>query len=717
MQLRTLIIDNYDSFTFNLFQMLSEVSGTQPVVVRNDGMPWHELRRLGFDNIVISPGPGRPDHAADFGVCRDALLEADVPILGVCLGHQGMGHLHGARVQHAPVVMHGRLSPVRHTGTDLFAGLPQDFQVVRYHSLCLARPLPEGLVETAWTPDGVLMGMRHESLPLWGVQFHPESICSGYGRELLANFVRMSREHYARRPLPSQARSAAPVSVVPHPHPATTRESFRVHHRKLRLDVDPEQAFVTLHGGKEQAFWLDSSRVEAGLSRFSFMGDATGPHSAIVRYHVNPRRLSVTRGGQTQELSTGLFEFLQGELARLRAGEATLPFDFQGGFVGYLGYELKQDCGASTSHTSPDPDAGLLLADRLLAWDHAQREVYLVALAPEGEEAQVHAWFDTTEAELRRLPPLAPPTPGNGAPFPVRLARDSATYLADIARCMEQIHEGETYEVCLTNKVIAETRVEPLGLYRVLRKMNPAPYAAFLRLGELGIACSSPERFLRVDRERWAESKPIKGTLRRGATPEEDERLRQHLGSEEKDRAENLMIVDLVRNDLGLVCEIGSVHVPKLMHVETYATVHQLVSTIRGQLREGLTAVDAVRAAFPGGSMTGAPKVRTMELIERLEREARGVYSGAIGFFSVTGAADLNIVIRTAVVRPDQVSVGAGGAIIALSDPAAELDEMLLKSRVLLKAVCAAHGRPDVLPEIAGVAVAPPLPPGDTSVR
>ncbi|RKH57844.1 aminodeoxychorismate synthase component I, partial [Corallococcus interemptor] len=489
--------------------------------------------------------------------------------------------------------------------------------------------------------------------------------------------------------------------------------AFRVHHRKLRLDADPEQAFVTLFGSQEHAFWLDSSRVEAGLSRFSFMGDASGPHAAVIHYQVNPRRLTVTRSQETEAHATELFAFLQQELTRLRAPPSGLPFDFQGGFVGYLGYELKHDCGASAPHPSSDPDASLVLADRLLAWDHLERTVYLVALAPEHEAAQVQAWFDATEASLRALPALAPVAPGPGAPFPVRLARNRETYLADIQHCMAQLHEGETYEVCLTNKLLARTHVEPLSLYRSLRRLNPAPYAAYLRLGTLGIACSSPERFLRVDAERWVESKPIKGTLRRGATPAEDERLRQLLGSQEKDRAENLMIVDLVRNDLGRVCEVGSVHVPRLMHVESYATVHQLVSTIRGHLREGLTAVDAVRAAFPGGSMTGAPKERTMELIDRLEQEARGVYSGAIGYFSATGAADLNVVIRTAVVRPGEVSIGAGGAIVALSDPAAELDEMLLKSHVVLKALSTALGSPDGWPEpdgTAGMASEPPSP-------
>lgn len=692
MRLRTLIIDNHDSFTFNLFQLLAEVGGTEPLVVRNDERPWRELRELAFDNILISPGPGRPDHPADFGVCRDALLEADVPILGVCLGHQGLGHIHGARIQHAPEVMHGRLSPVRHSGTDLFQGLPQDFPVVRYHSLCLTRPLPEDLVETAWAPDGVLMALRHASLPRWGVQFHPESIATTHGRQLLSNFVRLSREPHV--PRPGRPPEALQERTLP-PPPGT----FQVHHRKLRLDADPEQAFVTLLGGRDHAFWLDSSRVEAGLSRFSFMGDATGPHSAVIHYQVNPRRLTVHRRQGTEEHSTELFDFLQQELTRLRVAPSGLPFDFQGGFVGHLGYELKHDCGATTPHASPDPDASLILADRLLAWDHLERTVYLVALAPEHEAAQVQDWFDATESSLRTLPPLAPLEPRPGAPFPVRLARGRETYLADIQRCLEQLHEGETYEVCLTNKLLARTHVEPLDLYRSLRRLNPAPYAAYLRMGPLGIACSSPERFLRVDAERWVESKPIKGTLRRGATPAEDDRLRQQLGSQEKDRAENLMIVDLVRNDLGRVCEVGSVHVPRLMHVESYATVHQLVSTIRGHLRPGLTAVDAVRAAFPGGSMTGAPKERTMELIDRLEGESRGVYSGAIGYFSATGAADLNVVIRTAVVRPGEVSIGAGGAIVALSDPAAELEEMLLKSRVVLKALSMALGRPDGLPE------------------
>ncbi|MCV3215029.1 aminodeoxychorismate synthase component I [Plectonema radiosum NIES-515] len=434
------------------------------------------------------------------------------------------------------------------------------------------------------------------------------------------------------------------------------------------------------------AFWLDSSRVEPGLSRFSFMGDGSGENSLLVRYYIQRQELTIAQSDTVIRRSENIFEYLKREIDYRRCQSDELPFDFNCGFVGYFGYELKAECGGQLVHSSPLPDAIFLLADRMIAMDHQEQCLYLLQLVKKGQTQEVETWFDSIQQQLETLAPLPKIVPqGNQEPIKFHLHRTHQTYIQDIHQCLKEIHEGETYQVCLTNQLHTDATPDPLTFYRTLRQINPAPYSAFLRFGEIAIACSSPERFLKIDRKKWVETKPIKGTLPRGKTPEEDFVLREQLRNSEKDRAENLMIVDLLRNDLGRVCEVGSVHVPKLMDVETYATVHQLVTTVRGQLRADLQAVDCIQSSFPGGSMTGAPKIRTMQIIDRLEQEARGVYSGAIGFLGLNGSADLNIVIRTAVLTPHQTSIGIGGGVIALSNPEMEFQETLLKAKALIQ--------------------------------
>src|SRR5919202_1066310 len=223
--MRTLLIDNYDSFTFNLFHLLGEVIGEEPIVMRNDELPWEELVALRVDGIVISPGPGRPEHARDVGVSLEVLRRAEVPVLGVCLGHQALAHIAGGEVDHAPEVMHGRLTSIRHDGQGLFEGIPQDFAAVRYHSLAV-RSVPAALRVTAWTPDEVVMGLEHRTRPLWGVQFHPESISTEHGRTLVGNFRDLARAP-RRRPA-SAPRDARPPTA-----------GARVHHRALARWCDP----------------------------------------------------------------------------------------------------------------------------------------------------------------------------------------------------------------------------------------------------------------------------------------------------------------------------------------------------------------------------------------------------------------------------------------------------------------------------------------------
>ncbi|MBN3909408.1 MAG: aminodeoxychorismate synthase component I [Nostoc sp. NMS1] len=708
--MKTLLIDNYDSYTFNLYQLIAAVNGEYPTVIYNDQFAWDELQQWEFDNIVISPGPGRPENLKDFGICRQAIQNTQVPLLGVCLGHQGLGNGYGGKVIHAPEVRHGRLSDVYHTSTDLFAGIPSPFSVVRYHSLLVSNDLPDCLEKVAWTQDNLVMGMRHRSLPLWGVQFHPESICTEYGQTLFENFRQITFK-FAQERGNSQKKQYWIGNSGTAPIPSSSycqkqQQEFELCTRKLSLCPDTEQMFVHLFGNSLNAFWLDSSRVEAGLSRFSFMGDNSGENSLLIHYQARSavggsasltQELTVTKSDTISRRTEGIFDYLQHEIERRHCSSDDLPFDFNCGFVGYFGYELKAECGAKLNYPSTLPDAMFLLADRMIVIDHQEQALYLLCLIQQGQTAASEAWFEWIRHQIENLPPLSPVVPEKKeTPVIFRLNRSKKTYLDDIETCLQEIHEGETYQVCLTNKIHTDTTPDPLAFYRSLRRINPAPYSAFLRFGDVAIACSSPERFLHIDRQGWVETKPIKGTLPRGKTPKEDFILRERLWNSEKDRAENLMIVDLLRNDLGRVCAVGTVHVPKLMDVETYATVHQLVTTIRGHLRADMSATDCIRNAFPGGSMTGAPKLRTLEIIDRLEQSARGVYSGAIGFLGLNGSADLNIVIRTAVLTPEQTSIGVGGGIVALSDPEMEFQETMLKAKALIHAMMlTTHGTLD----------------------
>jgi aminodeoxychorismate synthase component I len=434
-----------------------------------------------------------------------------------------------------------------------------------------------------------------------------------------------------------------PVSI------ATTRLEHAVH---------PEAVFDALYRDASYAFWLDS----AAGGRFSFMGGSTRVAQAW------PDRVEV----DGEIVPGGFFDWLAGELGSHEVPD--VPFGFALGWVGYLGYELKAECGGTRAFSSPDPDAVLMYADSVIAFDHVTGAVHLVSEDP--------AWITSTSARIARLPRLGPVVRPRASAVHARHSR--AEYLSMIAQCQDAIRRGESYEICLTNMLTAEADLDPWHAYRALRGQSPAPYGAYLRLGDMAVLSSSPERFLRIQPDGHVESRPIKGTRPRGQTVEQDTELAKDLATNEKDRAENLMIVDLVRNDLSRCAVVGSVQVPAIFEVETYATVHQLVSTVQARLRPDVSPVGCVQAAFPGGSMTGAPKIRTMEIIDSLEAGPRGVYSGALGYFSLSGDVDLSIVIRTLVVRPGSASFGVGGAIIDPSDPGAEFEETVVKATAML---------------------------------
>ena len=479
----------------------------------------------------------------------------------------------------------------------------------------------------------------------------------------------------------------------------------------LELIPAPDPAYCCHQfAGLPYRLFLDSAARDPRHGRYSFL---TADPVAVVR----------SKGTHTEciDLPEGTRRMVGGDaldaVRTLLAPHLADPIPelppFQGGAAGYLGY----DWCRTLERVRPPPYDDLAMADVILgvydwvlAWDHDLGAAWLVSTGlPETlPAARVERAALRAAAVRERLgvgisstdaPSPAPPLPAASAPsFPLeggpwsrelglRSSFTHSGYIEAVARIREYIFAGDIFQCNLSQRFDAPLVESTWALYRRLRACNAAPFAAYLDFPDATVLSASPERFLRVDVKGHVETRPIKGTRPRGLGPEHDAALAMALTESAKDRAENLMIVDLMRNDLSRVCTPGTVRVSELFAIEHYATVHHLVSTVAGDLARGNDALDLMRAAFPGGSITGAPKVRAMEIIAELEPSGRGVYCGAIGYWSVTGALDSNIAIRTAVVLRDRIFFNAGGGIVADSDPEEEYRETLHKARGIIDAL------------------------------
>jgi len=686
--MRCLIIDNYDSFTWNLGDYVAQIFGKEPLILRNDECTWPDIKEQGpFGSIIVSPGPGSVTNPADFNVSREVLLQDEIPVLGVCLGFQGLAHIYGGEICHAPMPFHGRISAITHEGCYLFEGIPSPFDAVRYHSLVVVREsLPPQLLATAASGCGLLMGLRHATRPKWGVQFHPESILTVHGKRIIKNFRDLAHRYHRLELPPTSVSVSVPASTqLDAGQTDGVGERIRGAARTLRVFSAPlpnwvsaECAFLKLYAREKNAFWLDSQKVSEDMSRFSFMGSV--PDDAVVT-------CSLGQVGESarQEHLAQLEQELRSSTVE---GGGDLPFEFRGGYVGFMTYEMKASFGARQVYENTIPDSLWMRVDRFIAFDHIEQRVTLVAIADEDDEPSIRCWMAHVISELQGVSGVENRSRSLGIErLSLRMSHSAEEYIEAIRRCKEKIIEGESYEVCLTNQFSFEAQIDVLDLYLTMRRENPAPFGGLIRSGKVSVISNSPERLLKVNAAGRVESKPIKGTCARHDDPEIDLANALRLARSEKDRAENLMIVDLIRNDLARVSAPGSVRVPKLMEIESYTTVHQMVSTVESVLKPDRSLLDLLRAVFPGGSITGAPKIRTMEIIDGLERGPRGVYCGSIGYLGYNRVAELNIAIRTLSYDGRTVRFGAGGAITYLSDPNAELDEVLLKAEAVLRPI------------------------------
>ena len=462
--------------------------------------------------------------------------------------------------------------------------------------------------------------------------------------------------------------------------------------RELSADLEtPTSVYLKLAGGGP-SFLLESVEGGERVARYSFIGVQPA-------YQYRLRAGAVERHGPDGVSQLTLppggagLHVLQSELARFQSAHVDGLPRFIGGLVGFLGYETIRQFEPRLQSLPAGgdlPEGIFLLTDTLVAFDHARRSLFLIAHAFGGDQAAAQRRLDELEQRLNGPLP-APQTPVSNLQSPIVSNLAKADYEAAVRAAQEHISAGDIFQVVLSQRLTRQTSARPFDIYRALRRLNPSPYMFFFDFGEVDgepfcLVGASPEMFVRLEGRR-ASLRPIAGTRPRGANPAQDAALADELLADPKERAEHVMLVDLGRNDLGRVCQYGTVKVSDFFTVERYSHVMHLVSHVEGELRPGLTAFDLVRASFPAGTVSGAPKVRAMEIIGELEQQARGPYAGAVGYFGFDGAMDTCLAIRTLVGRGGTVRVQAGAGIVADSNPATEYQETLNKARAVLVAV------------------------------
>jgi anthranilate synthase component 1 len=469
--------------------------------------------------------------------------------------------------------------------------------------------------------------------------------------------------------------------------------------RELPADVDtPISIFLKLRG-LGPAFLLESVEGGEHLGRYSMIG--THPRAILRAW---PGRVVLEEEGQWHEFALAgqdVLEVLRAHLPRYEGAPPEQLPRFTGGAVGYMGYDLVRSF-ERLPQRAPDtlglPEVAFLICDRLVIYDHAKHRLLVVAhsRAPGQDNASYRealAAIDEISARLQRAaPPYIPPTaniPEGMHTLSSAFGREQ--YESAVRKAKEYIVAGDIFQVVLSRRSQRRTSASPFDIYRALRRVNPSPYMFYMELPDgLRLIGSSPEVLVRLERG-VVETRPLAGTRPRGATDAADRALAEELLADPKERAEHVMLVDLARNDVGRVCEYGSVSTPMMMEIERYSHVMHIVSRVEGQLRPSRDAFDVLRACFPAGTVSGAPKVRAMEIIEELEPERRGPYAGAVGYFSFSGDMDTCITIRTLVMQGDKVYLQAGAGIVADSDPAREYDETESKLRALSQAITLAE--------------------------
>ncbi|KAK0651940.1 ADC synthase [Cercophora newfieldiana] len=783
---RILFLDAYDSFSNNITALLTTLLDADVAVLHIDS-PLLDRRDADFssrwsrelaqyDAVVCGPGPGSPDTEADVGLMRavwDLPEEQTLPVLGICLGFQSLVLAARGKVRRLQRGLHGMVRGIEHVGGDVFEGVAPRFKATLYHSLGAdvgQDGIPEGewegrrwegmggLVPLAWVEEErgegrrerVLMAVRHAERPWWGLQYHPESVCTEEeGNRVIVNWFREARRWNEERGRVRVDDGGDVIAGAATKQSLLSRlggvgegrqwwESWAVGAELHSITVPlpkgiqvPDVVEAVELDGSERVV-LESSNCAAAEAR----GDARGRYSIIscgldealrIEHHTGDGYATVKLGRVSERIflapSYGdIWGFLAGfhEARHLDASEVSSGSPFSGGFMGFITYEQGlHDIGIPMDQPRPHhrPDVSLAWVTKSLVIDHLLGIIHIQHLRP--RESITDSWVERTVARL-----LSPQTfhAANKKetflhqPLKTKTRRPSKSttiqppqtkdYENKVTLCQSYIAAGESYELCLTDQTTI-TRPRPRNpspsspwtLFRTLRTRQPAPFASYLRLGPLTLVSASPERFLQYSPSGLCSMRPMKGTVRKSPAVSTLSAAEQILHVP-KEEAENLMIVDLVRHDLHSICGAGRVTAPDLLKVEEYESVFQMITVVEGRLptppvpvhvgdqkEKKYTGLDVLAASLPPGSMTGAPKKRSCEILKEIEGgKARSLYSGVVGYMCASGRGDWSVVIRAMFKWDDEGAegeevwrIGAGGAVTILSTAEGEREEMFTK--------------------------------------
>ncbi|WPH03480.1 Hypothetical protein R9X50_00636000 [Acrodontium crateriforme] len=752
---RVLFIDAYDSFSNNIISLIRDHLLVSVEVIKIDDLrfilnddAFHQYLDH-FDAVVAGPGPGHPSNLNDIGLIGKLWHLPDehlLPVLGICLGFQSLALAFGADIERLKEPRHGMVTPITHCRRDIFEGT-NDIIATQYHSLHIQlgkTPFLDEASAACWTPSEkcpaliplawdfsdarngpVLSALRHEMKPYWGVQYHPESVCTDEnGRNMIERWwQRALRWNNSRFPISSSPSTAsfdsAPMTPVDaaNPHPDRKVLSNRLSQATSSLksldnnstmnvywkafDISSALETIDIVNAARMSSKYKPILLESGVRDGKPLNSETGRFSIIavhdaesahIRFSTKDRHLVNIKDdniiASQESTMAGAIEYVEKFVAdhRAQAGSENVPF--WGGLVGFFSYEA----GLETINVAPPfcdsarPDVWFVFVERSIVIDHITNTAYVQTIRSDDI-----SWVDSMGKSI-----LAPNSTTQAAAShsktqcEIRSEPNQDVYCEQVCACQSRLRRGSSYELCLTDQTLLQQSTAPWDLYQKLRRANPAPFGAYLDFKDqksagLSIVGSSPERFVSWSRQGQCQFRPIKGTVRKG--PEMTRAKAEEILNSDKEQAENLMIVDLIRHDLNGVPGIETVHVPKLMCVEEYETVFQLVSVIEGQVSAPGSPMAALTRSLPPGSMTGAPKKRSCELLKEIEgQRSRGIYSGVLGYMDVGGGGDFSVVIRTAFkwANEDVWRIGAGGAVTALSEPEAEWEEMLTKRERLL---------------------------------